>query len=334
MEHAERPKIICLTPVKNEAWILDRFLQCASLWADHVIIADQNSDDGSPEIAARYPKVQVLRNASDNYSELERQKMLIDAARRIPGPRLLFALDADEIITANWMDSPEWDAVCQAAPGTVLRFQWANLLPGMKTAWMPPETRTMGFMDDGSPHEGLPIHSPRLPQPQTLPWKELREIKLLHYPYMDWERMKGKQRWYECWECVHHPKRRPISLYRQYHLMDALPADRVQSVLPEWLNGYQQRGIDMTTVRREQYYWRDTLILEMFQEYGARRFRKVDLWDVDWAGIAAALGKPAPPADPRSALDKWMHRWLRATQARCYDPKIRLVQRCLRVLGW
>ncbi|MDR1737564.1 MAG: hypothetical protein LBR66_01915 [Candidatus Symbiothrix sp.] len=27
-----KPAIICLTPVKNEAWILDRFLTAASLW--------------------------------------------------------------------------------------------------------------------------------------------------------------------------------------------------------------------------------------------------------------------------------------------------------------
>jgi len=28
------PTIICLTPVRNKAWILDRFLQATSLWAD------------------------------------------------------------------------------------------------------------------------------------------------------------------------------------------------------------------------------------------------------------------------------------------------------------
>ena len=36
-------KIICLTPVKNEGWILERFLKCTSLWADYIIIADQSS---------------------------------------------------------------------------------------------------------------------------------------------------------------------------------------------------------------------------------------------------------------------------------------------------
>jgi glycosyltransferase involved in cell wall biosynthesis len=48
-----KPTIICLTPVKNEAWLLDRFLQATSLWADFIIIADQMSTDGSQEIAKK-----------------------------------------------------------------------------------------------------------------------------------------------------------------------------------------------------------------------------------------------------------------------------------------
>lgn len=42
----EKPIINYLTPVRNEVWILDRFLKAASFWADHIIIADQMSTDG------------------------------------------------------------------------------------------------------------------------------------------------------------------------------------------------------------------------------------------------------------------------------------------------
>src|SRR5437667_3161139 len=102
MAYSERPTIICLTPVKNEAWILDRFLQCASLWADHIIVADQCSEDESREIVGRHPKVILIENPSPVYDEGARQKLLLEAARRIPGKRLLIALDADEMLTANW----------------------------------------------------------------------------------------------------------------------------------------------------------------------------------------------------------------------------------------
>ena len=45
----EKPKLIVITPVKNESWILEKFLTFTSLWADYIIIADQNSTDNSIE---------------------------------------------------------------------------------------------------------------------------------------------------------------------------------------------------------------------------------------------------------------------------------------------
>src|SRR5262245_56122736 len=119
-----RPTIVCITPIKNEAWILERFLTCASVWADHIILADQNATDGSREIAHRFPKVRLLDNSAKSYNELERQQMLLAEARRIPGPRLLLALDADEFLTANFHTSPEWETIRNAPAGTVISFQW------------------------------------------------------------------------------------------------------------------------------------------------------------------------------------------------------------------
>jgi hypothetical protein len=113
----ERPKLICLTPVLNEAWILERFLKCTSLWADHIIIADQRSTDGSREIARRCPKVTLIDNRSEVFNEPERQQMLLAEARRIPGAKILLALDADEFLTANFLTSPEWETNSPGASG-------------------------------------------------------------------------------------------------------------------------------------------------------------------------------------------------------------------------
>ena len=104
----DKPLIICLTPVKNEAWILDKFIQCASLWADCIIIADQMSTDGSRDIALKYPKVRLIDNDSEAFNEPERQKLLVDAARQIHfngQRRLLISLDADEFLTSNFQET-------------------------------------------------------------------------------------------------------------------------------------------------------------------------------------------------------------------------------------
>src|SRR5690242_9248978 len=128
--------LICLTPVKNEAWIFERQLQCSSLWADNIIVGDQMSTDGTREIAQRFPKVRLLDNKSPGYDEGERQRIVFEAAREIPGKRILLAIDSDEAVTANWMTSSEWNALRDAEPGTVIRFQWVNLLPGCKECWI------------------------------------------------------------------------------------------------------------------------------------------------------------------------------------------------------
>jgi glycosyltransferase involved in cell wall biosynthesis len=64
------PKIVVLTPIKNEEWILERFLSVTSQFADLIIIADQNSTDSSRNICQKYPKVKLIENKSDQYDEL------------------------------------------------------------------------------------------------------------------------------------------------------------------------------------------------------------------------------------------------------------------------
>lgn len=326
--------MICLTPVKNEAWILDRFLSCASLWADHIIVADQGSKDDSVAIARRYPKVTLIENPSRSYDEGARQRLLLEAARRIPGQRILIALDADEVLTANWSDGPEWRAVRLAKPGTVIRFQWANLRPDLQTCWLPPQRLPLGFADDGSEHGGSMIHSDRLPIPADAPSLVLREIKVLHYQYTDWPRMESKQRWYQCWEQLRQP-RRAAQIYRQYHFMHAIPATQVRPVRPEWFKGYQQQGIDLTSISREDSYLWDRLVLEMIKQHGSATFRRINIWDVDWKLKAKQTGVDGDGIhDPRSWLDRAVLHWLRKTQEQYTRPLNRLLQWLLRFVGW
>src|SRR4051812_33392767 len=123
-----RPSVICVMPVKNEAWILKRSLSCAATWADQIIVADQGSTDGSVEIARACPKVRVLSNVTGAYSEAVRQSLLLRAARAAPAPRVILSLDADEVLAANFEGNSEWHRILEAQPGTLIRFPKAELL--------------------------------------------------------------------------------------------------------------------------------------------------------------------------------------------------------------
>lgn len=153
--NAERAKVICMTPVKNEEWIMKRFLAAASLWADCIIVADQHSTDRTVQICQEFPKVQLISNPSESFNENGRQKLLIEEARKIPGKKLLVALDADEFLTGNFEVSPEWEEMVTAAPGTVFRMKWPCIAADFAHFWMTEGAdNVFAMMDDGTPHEG------------------------------------------------------------------------------------------------------------------------------------------------------------------------------------
>lgn len=306
------PKVVCLTPVKNEAWILDRFIQCASLWADHIIIADQQSDDGSREIAQKYSKVILIENLSSTFNEPERQKILIDEARKISGHLVLLALDADEFLTANMLASPEWKTVLESDPGTVIQLQWINLLPDIRHCWIPKQPRAFGLVDNGSSlHKGKKIHSPRLPHPEISSTLTLKEIKVLHYQYTDWLRMQSKHRWYQMWERINDPNKSAISVYRQYHHMYATADQEFSIAQDEWFRRYVDSGIDMTSTYQPASYWWDAEAIALLEKYTPQHFRSLDIWSLPWV-VGAANNHLIE--DPRSGLERLVHFWLKKSQ--------------------
>ncbi len=286
----ERPTIIALVPVRNEAWILHRFLQCTLLWADHVIIADQNSDDGSAEIARSYSRVTVVENSDPTFSEVERQKLLLRAARQIPGPRLLMALDADEILSANILESPEWKSALQAEPGTVVELAKVNLKEPNTyflhsaedaKAWLP-----FGYMDDGAEHEGAVIHTCRIPEPPNAPRFRLNDVVLLHLNSCNVARNESKNRWYRCFERITFPEKSVVQITRLYDWEERLqPKWKIRPIRDEWVAAYREQGIDLTRFEAEPVYWWDWEILRMFKTHGTRLFRYLDIWSVDWEAL-------------------------------------------------
>jgi glycosyl transferase family 2 len=343
----ERPKLICLTPVLNEAWILERFLKCASIWADHIIIADQQSTDGSREIASRFPKVTLVDNPSETFNEPERQQMLVAAARRIPGPKILMALDADEFFTANFLTSPEWETILNSPPGTVIRFQWLEIISeasGLRYFRFPWDI-PIGYVDNDAAHSGPVIHSVRIPVPPGAPTLLPAQIKLMHYCLIDRERFRSKIRWYQCFEHINLHKK-PLELYRFYHQDLFVSPSVIQPVPWEWIQEYEKRGIDISTVQREGLYRWDKEVLRYFEKYGTAKFRRLAIWDANWNNLYRdhhPLGPKKKFPDPRKRLTRLVHRWLEWTQpdfchyaTRSIRRRLvyRLAKTSLGLLGW
>lgn len=327
-------KVICLTPVRNEAWILDKFLKCTSLWADYIIIADQMSTDGSREIAQKYPKVILVDNNSETFNEPERQKLLIEEARKIPGQRLLITLDADEIFTPNVLTNLEWQTMLIAKPGTIFKFQWANIRPDFRTMWLA-DHFSWGYMDDGYHHESIAkMHTGRIPLPPLNDAVILNQIKVIHLQFTNWARMQSKHRWYQCFESVNMPDNSALNIFRMYHHMYGLSTLQILDIPSEWIAGYNILGIDITSVHTQALNYFDEQCLEMLEQYSGSKFKKLNIWDVDWVGKAELYGKTNLSLynDPRSKLDKYIQKYLVKTQTAHRSVFINLTDKLIKIL--
>jgi glycosyltransferase involved in cell wall biosynthesis len=310
----QRPRIAVVTPVKNESAILDRFLAVTSQFADNIIIADQGSTDDSPNISARYPKVTLIRNDSLEYDEASRQKLLIEKARElVPAPRIILALDADEVLAANATMTLSWQEMLRAQPGTVLCFEKPDLYPTPSKCIRYETPWPVGYVDDGAEHRPKKIHSIRIPMPDGAPRLHIKDVKILHYGMINLEIQAAKRRMYcvlENVNCTLPAWRRRMAYASSFNWATQ---GRLEDCPREWFNGWERLGINMMTVPSQPFYWYDYEVLKQFKKYGVRRFWSDDIWNFDWeacrvhAKSIGIAGMPdvsisPPPIVIRSAL--------------------------------
>ncbi|MBV8129432.1 MAG: glycosyltransferase family 2 protein [Planctomycetaceae bacterium] len=276
-------QIVVVTPVKNEAAILKRFLSVTSQFADLIIVADQNSTDGSRAIYPRYPKVVMVENPSVDYDEAGRQLLLLaEVRKRVPGRRLILALDADEILAADAVTRPGWRTVLDAAPGTVICFEKPDILSPPDRCIRYTRPWPLGYVDDGAAHAPQPIHSIRIPTPSGAPRLSVDDVKVMHFALTQPDVQRAKMRLYAVIEATQgtarlHNRRTGYATNRDY-----ASGHTVGPVCPEWIAGWERLGIDMLSFSSRHFYWQDFEVLRYFARHGTQKYWFDDIWDCDW----------------------------------------------------
>jgi glycosyltransferase involved in cell wall biosynthesis len=282
----QKPKIVVVTPIKNEDWILDRFLSVTSQFADLIIIADQNSTDGSRDICQKYPKVKLIENKSDQYDEASRQILLLQTARElVPEHKIILALDADEILAANAINTIGWQTMLKAPPGTVLCFEKPDLYLTPQQCIRYDVAWPLGYVDDGIEHNPKKVHSIRIPVPDNARRLEINDVKFLHYALLRTLAQRSKYRIYSVVENTLKTK----SLFtrrKAYSInIDWSQQAIIKSTPNEWFESWDNMGIDTKSIVDNKYYWWDYEILSYFVKYGVEQFWLDDIWDFDWEGF-------------------------------------------------
>ena len=245
--------IVVLTPVRNEGWCLRGFLECASLWADAILISDQSDGNEVTYLASEFPKVQVIRNTSSEFNEMENRSNLLAEGRKRYGRSVFISLDADERLTSNILDLDLQNQLRNLEPGVAVSIPFLNLKSGSE-GWIVP-LDPICFSDDGrQPENSSPIHFPRS---CFSSFKKVVDLGLMtmHLQYLDSDRFKSKMHWYKCLEIVRFGERNPIALFRRYRHLDAISEKEIVTLEAEWAQGYIFGGVDPFRIEHSKSYW-------------------------------------------------------------------------------
>lgn len=268
---------VVLMPIRNELSMLQYNLPNILKWADHVIIADQHSTDGTRELYKKYPEVVVVDNNHQGHSN-EVYWQLLDQARKFGNKNIIFYIDADEWIPAEMMRN-ELSTV-EHEPGTQFEMSWIH-------PWKTGDRyrtdgvyrnlgKRVGWIDNGKYlHERkyvINAHTSAIPKCDG-PVIRL-ETPMLHLQFMAWERLQWKQAWYRCNEHI----ARAISARRINNKYSQ--TKETKSVILEPMPRSWKESLDIIPKSSftEGTIWQKEAVLKWIDQYGIRYFEPLDIW--------------------------------------------------------
>lgn len=343
-DYMSRPIHIVMTPTRNEAWVIRAFLECNGLWADYIIIADQMSTDGTREIISEYidksresrvesresfhrAEVILIDNKNPEFNEAERQAMLVAKAREVAAGRdtLLWGLDADEILPANWQETEDGKHILNSVKGDVFWFKWAQLAPDKKHYGDSVFYPWLFHDDEVEPHGNYVrnMHSMRIPYPiEEKQMYYVKDFRVLHCGLLDPMRIAAKNRFYQFvdWEMNH---RSPIGLSRNYG------AHRVENQINDKRYNLESASIafpfDFWTLIElgGGHTWFDDYVQERLVKYPVEQLRRLDIWDEDFLQYYKI-------EDKRRWIDKLIHQYLHKSDKRKNSLIVRVLDKVLK----
>lgn len=329
-----RPTIVVVTPVRNEAWVMEAFLTCASSWADVIIVADQRSNDGTREIALKYDKVILIDNDLPEMNQAATRGMMFLEVDKIEGDKIVFALDADEFLSEGFDKTEGWKRIIQSEPNEVFCFKWLNLYGDFKHSV--PNTGYMEWACHFAPgislaqeyhnFERRAVHEMRVPCLPTTrtSYVFIDDIQFVHLARVNLTRQDIKRAFYQVSSISKLPKRMSaVGLYRLYHSSQLAPSSLKKEVVLYIVNNPIDAR-DLVKMGDIGPYYVDEMV-RIFQRDGYKKYLKIDIWDNPYLIKAGVT--------PRVPLKyKVLHSYLRKTQPWADKKLVQSLDRILKVL--
>ena len=330
-----RPTMIVITPVRNEAWVLDAFLTCTSSWADYIILADQHSNDGTREIAAKYEKVILIDNPTKEWHENICRARLLEEAAKIPGDKMIFGLDADEFLSEGFEKTETWRQIVNSHENEIFCFKWLNLFDDFKTVeytdghfdWLAHFDESVDVVEEYKKREKHAIHCSRVPclETERCRYIMVNDMWVVHLAKLNHERIQQKFDFYQV-TCVDKNKDRPnpIRLYRGYNKYYPDNITRLETPVKLCCMGSSEDYSYLVKTSDYGKHYVDEMV-EVFEREGTDKFLKLCIWDNPHLVEAGVT--------PKIPLKyKLLHSYLRKTQPKSDSKIIGLIDKVLKLV--
>lgn len=280
-----------MLPAKNESWCIGLSSRAALKWCDHLVVMNHASTDDTQAIleavSAEHPgRVTIIQEHDPIWHEMAYRQQMLEAARA-QGATHLAMVDADEVLTGNWLGSIRQHIERLS--------QRVYLLVPMHAMWRSPfQYRTdqancfargsMALAFQNHPRlcwvddNGYDFHH-REPYNSTQgPWVRDRSGGVMHLQFADWPRIVAKHALYKMTEVTRWPGRRSATeIDTQYSNTLREGGLTVAPAPAEWWAPYADL---MQHLRCGETPWQIAACKELWKEHGPETFEGLDLYGI------------------------------------------------------
>lgn len=287
----KQPKIVGLVAARNEEAIIQQSIHALSLYTDAIIFLDDASTDNTVSMVESIAKdchvEKIIRNTQWFRDEPGDRNRLLKAGREIGGTHFI-VIDADELLTANWLeDNKLKNLILSLKKGDKLILAWIQLWRSHlkyrndNSIWATSE-KVVAFADDTTCfYQSEFIHT--APAPYNLSGNTIifsdRSYGLLHFQFVNWENLLIKQAWYACLERIRWPEKKAADINNRYAPAKDETNCKLAPSLASWFNEY---SFFDESVYQKPVYWRKNQVLDWFLQYGKEYFSELTIWDINW----------------------------------------------------
>ncbi len=291
IDSSKKTKIVGLMPARNEENIIANALRAMSKITDAIVYLDDYSTDSTLELVKSLKDEcnieSILTKDSWFRDEPGDRNRLLEEGRKIGGTHFI-VLDADEIITSNAIKQDMLRiGIMKMKPGDVLMLNWIQLWRSVKqyrldsSQWSH-HYKDFAFCDDGRcSYDSEFIHTRRTPG--NLNGKVFRisgyETGVMHFQFVNWRNLLIKQAWYRILEKLRTPEKSEEAINERYAPSKDETDINLEEAPSSWFDSYD--FLDLSVYDKPEI-WRETQVIDWYNQYGTEPFAKLEVWDIDW----------------------------------------------------